>query len=409
MVQYLCSDTQVEETFRTLCQLITDNGGVIHEELIVDQKGRSVTVRVPSIVEDNAIIIKLSRPLLLPYKKFNIYIQDDKYILNDCDESITPLQRELMEHMLALYNLTDKFAEHREISVLQLIHKDPDVIKWILGARDPTSRQLIDDMANDDLQEALKKSFFKTRVIGVHNKSSNDREQCLMPLVDFINHHFQANIFNLPDHIDGELNILKSTPVDGSNECYVRYSNMDALDSLLNYDFADDHAKFVRSVPMKIELEGVGTCEIKAGLSHVKHNLAILPDHLKGLGIYLPQMMANNVTKTFELSFLMIPQAGAPKSMRRILAAGLGMIAPTASPDQVLGYVTALEKQVIRHNIIFYNDLREKLDNHQRVAGCEVLYDCIYQMIDCQIANIRKYPFIETIDVSDLLSENNFL
>ena len=407
MVQYLCADKKVEETFGMLCQLITDNGGFIHEELIIEQKERSVTVRVPSSVEDNAIIIKLPRPLLLPYAKFNIDIQDNQYILNDCDESITPLQRELMEHMLALYNLTDKFAEHREISILQLIHKDPDVIKWILGARDPASRLLIDDMGRQDFEDTLKKSFFKTRVIGIRSEDPDvsEKEQCLMPLVDFINHHFKANIFNLPADMHSDLTIMKSTPVDGSDECYVRYSNLDALDSLLNYDFPDEHALFVRSVPLKVELENVGVCEIKSNLSHVKHDVAQLPGALKGLGMYLPQIAANDVTKTFELSFLMIPQAGAPKSMRRILAAGLGMIAPTASPDQVLGYVAALEKQVIRHNIIFYNDLREKLDNHQRVVGCEVLYDRIYQMIDFQIGNIRKYPLIETIDVSDLLNE----
>ena len=406
MVQYLCADTKVEETFGTLCQLITDNGGFIHEDLIVEQKGRSVTVRVPSSVDENAIIIKLPRPLLLPYAKFNIDIEGDQYILRDCDDSITPLQRTLMEHMLALYNLTEKFSEHREISLLQLIHKDPDVIKWLLGARDPASRLLIDDMARQDFEDALKRSFFKTRVIGIRSEDPDvaEKEQCLMPLVDFINHHFKANIFNLPADAHSDLTILKSTPVDGSDECYVRYSNLDALDSLLNYDFPDEHALFVRSVPLKVELENVGVCEIKSNLSHVKHDVAQLPGALKGLGMYLPQMAANDVAKTFELSFLMIPQAGAPKSMRRILAAGLGMIAPDASQDQVLSYVAALEKEVIRHNIIFYNNLREKLDKHSRSQECEVLYDRIYQMIDYQIANIRKYPFIDAVEIGDLLS-----
>lgn len=405
MVQYLCANTKAEDVFREICRLIAENGGFVHDDLVIEQKDRNVTLRVPEAVDDNAIVIKLPRPLLLPYAKFNIDIEGDTYVLRDCEGSVTALQRTLMELMLELYNLTGKFSEHREISVLQLIHKDPQVIKWILSARDPASLALIDDMARQSFDEALKKSFFKTRVIGIRSEDPDvaTKEQCLMPLVDFINHHFRANIFNLPADAHSDLTILKSTPVEGSDECYVRYSNLDALDSLLNYDFPDAHAVFVRSVPLKIELEGVGVCEIKSNLSHVKHDVAQLPSALKGLGMYLPQIAANDAAKNVEFSFVMIPQAGAPKSMRRILAAGMGMIAPDASHDQVLEYVAILEKEIIRHNIIFYNNLREKLAAHDKVDGCGAIYDRVNEMIDYQLSNIRKYPFIDAVDISDLI------
>ena len=48
---------------------------------------------------------------------------------------------------------------------------------------------------NEVFCTALKKSFFKTRVIGIRSEDPDvsEKEQCLMPLVDFINHHFKGS------------------------------------------------------------------------------------------------------------------------------------------------------------------------------------------------------------------------
>lgn len=397
MVQYICDNPQVENEFKALCQQITAGGGFVHDDLIVEQKGRHIAIRAPAHIAPDAVIIQLPRKLLLPYSKFDVATNGNDFVLEGCDDDVTDIQRHLFEGTLRLYNLTGKLAEHRDISLMQLVHKDPQVIEWLVDGRDDASKALLEELAQQDFETALMQSYFKTRFIGVNfdDSAGGKKEHCLMPLIDFVNHHTKAGVFDLPPDGVSDLSITKGTVADNSDECFVRYGYLDALDTLLNYDFPDQHAVFVRSVPMQIELEGVCTVLVKSGVSLVKHKLDALPPALQGLGMYLPSMAVNTEQKRLELGYLMIPQQGAPRSMRRILAAGVSMMLPDASQPEVMGYVQTLEKEIIRHNIIFYNSLDRKLANHNIDQDFKTIYDNIGLMIRTQLDNINKYPFIE--------------
>ena len=397
MVQYICDNPQVENEFKALCQQITAGGGFVHDDLIIEQKDRHIAIRAPAHIAPDAVVLKVHKACLLPRSNFEVEIIDDRFELSDCSASATAEQKALMETMLAIYNLTDKVGEHRDISILQLVHKDMNVIKWLLEARDTSSFKLVDELAKKSAAQALVDGFFKTRYLGV-NFGEGDRqrvEHCLMPMIDFLDHNTLAAPYNLPAGEDVCLSTQKSTVMPHSDVSYVCYGILDAFDTLLNYNFVDETAVFVRSIPLHISLEGVGSVVVKSIVGKANHNTDLLPPALQGLGMYLPSMAVNAEHKRLELGYLMIPQQGAPRSMRRILAAGVSMMLPDASQPEVMGHVQALEKEIIRHNIIFYSSLERKLANHNIDQDFKTIYDNIGLMIRTQLDNINKYPFIE--------------
>ena len=75
MVQFLCENLEVEEAFRELCQQIAKNGGLVHEDLIIQQQGRGIAICAPESIAEDEFIIKVHKSLLLKRPQFNIKIK----------------------------------------------------------------------------------------------------------------------------------------------------------------------------------------------------------------------------------------------------------------------------------------------------------------------------------------------
>jgi len=139
-------------------------------------------------------------------------------------------------------------------------------------------------------------------------------------------------------------------------ECFVCYARYDAMEMLLAYNFVDETATFVRSVPMEINLPDVGV--IKVQTNKTKGSNKNLPPQLRDIAPFLPKIVAKR-TDHLEVTFLSIPATVTPQVFRRVLNVLIGTL-NRACMDR-LDLILQAEEQVIATNRAYYETVRDAL------------------------------------------------
>ena len=179
-----------------------------------------------------------------------------------------------------------------------------------------------------------------------------------MPFVDFFNHHSMSPSFQRQD---GEMGVACSRPNPGSNECFVRYNVMDAMDTYLNYGFVDRSANFLRSVPARIDLPGIGTIGIRGRVAQPRKQP--LPSGLEDLGIYLPRLQRVS-DKTLVAAQMLIPTSNLHYRLGSAFGVMIHKLVPEGvSHDMLLTALESATDQLLRANDNYYWDLQNQVDS----------------------------------------------
>lgn len=427
MVEFACNSNEMEKGIRTLCDRIVACGGFVEDRLTIGDVDGNFLITAPESVDPKAPIIRVPKDHLLPVDKYTIGIEGDDFVIRDHDKSLPETQVELMEIMLALYNLAGKVPDHRKVCFWQLSRLDPELMNMATSARNNVALKFTEKMEELNDEDFIVESYLKTRVLGVkgsglelsdidvqkilRGKTIKSRpaemQPSMMPLIDFLNHNISAGGYILSDEERSRLSVGKSTIVDGSNECFVGYGYHDALDTLINYNFVDWYSVFVRSIPMQINVPGFGIFNINANGGRANLKPKEVPPKLRDLGYYLPNVVLDENPKMITFSYLLIPQMKAPRSLRRILAFAVWHMSNNHSESELMDCVDYLQDEIINRNLAFYDDLEQKMKDRPIVKGTEVIVDNVKTMIKTQRENILKYPLkgVSGVDVAAVLAK----
>ena len=345
-MRIIADDPELERHLARLHDLIVSNGGFVHEECVIVVQDGNLRIEAPRSVPEGIELIRVPEALLLSVDDFGLYQDGDDIRIGTPSDSVTPVQAELMDSMIAIYNISGKIKDHRVNSPSRLYLAEPDIYRRLVMATQFKPREALKK------EDFLLQDFLHTRTFGLKSEDGQGDTSVLMPIIDFLNHHQGATGFQLGDKA---LSVVRRSPLAGSDECFVSYSRMDAQIAYFNYGFVDRSSTSLLSVPLTISLPGVVDLQVNR-FPAAKRKQAP-PAALKDIRRFVPRMSLDIDKKRGAVSSLPIPDAKSPRALRRILMAVLMNFMRDMSPDDVKAYLDEAEQQVIQANRSYYKGL----------------------------------------------------
>jgi hypothetical protein len=352
-------------------------------------------------------ILMLPKQCLLPADKFTLGLENSFIIIKAHSKELSSAQVDMMETMVALYNLTGKLETQKGTSILSLHYENRELMEILFRGRSKEGIAFFEEMVAQEKDDFLLDNFIKTRVLGYKMATKEpgkpyEKINVLMPIIDFLNHHPMAPGFirrfdsggdgsGYEDLDQDSVMILKYCPSPEYEECYVNYGPYDALDSLLHYNYIERNAGFVRSVPLTYRLPSEGTVNIRSAVGQV--DIKHLPEKLQGIRFYIPGITVDRDKKVVDLSFLYIPVGNAPRSMRRVLALALNQLGVSMEDAERMNFIRRLEKHVIYENVKYYNGLLDYLESCKPKPALAQIVGNVREMAKHQLRIIKNYPF----------------
>ena len=388
MVEFVCDSAEVESLLRKQCALIVACGGMLDDRLTITCESGELRIKAQQAIPDKDRLIFLPARCLVPIGKFDLRFQGNRLVIGSHEKGLTEVQIELMEAMTLLFNLTRKLAQQKKVSVFGLYHRNRSLMDAILNCRSYDRMALYKQAKNMDHSHFIFDEFIKSRRL-VMGEDNGTPTEYWAPIIDCLNHHPKAAGVAASASQGREGLTVFNSPIGSSHECYVNYGPFDAADTFIFHHFVDRNAPFVRSVPMRIEAPGIGLLRVDSLLDGP--NSRDIPEPTRDLGFYLPDIEQSEDRKTVSVSFLLIPQKGAPRALRRVLT--LSMSKLTADHDRAEQAALYVEKQVIRENMRHYTELLAYLDSYRANASTRLIVQNAREMAKTQLDKIAQYPF----------------
>lgn len=327
----------------------------------IHEDGGELSVRLPGEITDQDILFDIPSHLFPSPYDYELALKNNKIEIRYKTAHVSEEQDALFSLMLEIYNQTDKIKHHRQNFFYQLYKQTPELVMFLRQAR----KDQIDKVAYDYLLENqddayLIHSFMKTRVLGLKSHADEPIRRVIMPLVDCLNHHNAGAVFRHDtDKAQNRLVILASRPLDGSDECFAFYGPNDSLDSFLAYNYVEKSSPFLRSVPLEIDLDPIGKLYINCFSGAPTHDS--LPDSVRDLKFYIPNIKIREKDKAAVLSFILVPGEKAPRALRRTLRFIIELMHTDLPPAQMAKFIKICEDEILRANTAYYNALQAML------------------------------------------------
>jgi len=381
-------DRELEVLLRQLETLVHKEGGFLHPALRVVSRGGNLWVE--SDAQSGEALVRLSPGCLIPIDEARLLLSGSEIVVETCSEKVSSGQKALLDCMLTIYNQGNKVELHRGYSPWSAFSAVPELLDRLYFARkDAPKISHYRDMARQgDLDRLLLEHYIGSRPLRYRvnpEDPASPAYRVLMPFIDFFNHHTASPGFAR----DGaSLVVNASRPVPGTNECFVSYSRMDAMDTFLNYAFVDSSAAFMRSVPLEISIPGAGIIVIK-GLVRMRKNPP--PPALADLKILVPPF-SKGENGEFVLGGLIIPAPQAVPALYRIFAFVIQrFLAPKVGERQLAGMVDSCIEQVLNANKEYFDGLEDTLQRVKDRIAQVPAFEQLRQLIGMQQQKLRDF------------------
>lgn len=302
--------------------------------------------------EDGKIFMKMPRQSLPRIDQYQFSLGGGDIVLAEAAEAAPPMHFQIVDAMMELYNLCGKAAQHERSSSWLFLADQPELVPLVSRARgDMMVRALTDRLKSGDIVNLALDTFLMTRVIRI------DGVLHLMPVAELVNHSALAPPFYFPPRKKGGGVAVRRQrfPKRSGDECFACYAKLDSLDSWLIYNFVEEHADFMHSVPLVVTLPGAGVIRVHGDIAHDRS--PVIPPGLEDLKEWLPAVTEKSADG-IEIDMLLIPSASSPV-LRRVLRWVVDQMAPGHARADALA--EDAEKQVLEKNWAFYEDLRRRL------------------------------------------------
>ena len=113
-MQIQSSDKKLEKELTALRDVLVENGAWFHKNLniVSEDHGMSVVVDGPASPGDK--MMKVPESLLVPKHGMNISLKNSDFIFEPDDSVLSPVQIEIADRMIEIYNMTNKVNLHKE-------------------------------------------------------------------------------------------------------------------------------------------------------------------------------------------------------------------------------------------------------------------------------------------------------
>ena len=111
-MRIIADDPELERHLARLHDLIVSNGGFVHEECVIVVQDGNLRIEAPRSVPEGIELIRVPEALLLSVDDFGLYQDGDDIRIGTPSDSVTPVQAELMDSMIAIYNISGKILHH---------------------------------------------------------------------------------------------------------------------------------------------------------------------------------------------------------------------------------------------------------------------------------------------------------
>jgi len=397
MVKIIADRVDIENHLLRLVDLINSNGGYVHDELVIVTENGDLSLQAPRSVPEKCELISVPRELLLPTADFDLYLSGDDICIGDSAKAASATQLAVAEEMFAIYNLCEKIKDHRKSAPVRLFLESPEIFESLVlpgqfNARKklPTKDPVLDD-------------FLHTRVFAAKSGLGDETHSVLMPIIDFLNHNRSAGGFKLDNE---RLFVKRFSPLADTEECFVSYSRMDAQIAYAIYGFVDESSNTVISVPLSIDLPGIGLIEI-GRRQGAKFNGKI-PEPLKNISWLVPEMGMSREDRQARMAFLIIPPKGFPRALRRVLNFLIRAFARDMAPEELKTLVVEAERQVVEANLNYYEELKVLARNASVSQESQQIVDDVVRVADIQLNLIRAYAaMVEQMDAAQAQHVSN--
>lgn len=389
MVSIVADSADVERCLQRILALATRCGAEFGDHLTIRYAAGDFAIEAPPDAAGR-VLARFPRDRLVPIAAFRFRLEADDVVIASPDPGLPREQIQLMDAMLALFNLAKKPAQHRRTSPWSLIASHPEIVPEIVPRRaSADAAQFIDFIAAGNLHDLMLNSFLRTRVYSDKVSNAAAPPLVLMPIIDALNHHIDGRPFaNECMRERYFLSIRQSRPLPGKGrECFACYGLRDGFDTWMTYNFIDADVSFVRSIAMAIDLPGWGRIGVESLAQAPTSDR--LPDAVKDLRFHIPQILARHDGQ-LTVSGLLIPGPRAPMALRRTLDHLLSEWRPAGRnrADAVL----RAEEQVVAANRSYYRSLARSLQALSlRDEAQRPILDGFARLCDLQLARIERY------------------
>lgn len=322
MTHLNCDNAKIKAPLERLATLIRKEGGMLHDDLVINQCGPSISVSSTQDSSSDEALIRIPRHCLIPIEDFTISMHGENFTIAPTDRVKHPIQIEIAQLMFDIYNQLGKLKFHLESSPHFALKEEPALISALKALRPGRSKYFEMQEAGHS-NKAIIESFLKTRTLGIQRTSQKPASRVLMPFIDYLNHHSGAKGFEFGDSDNGDeyVQVHNCQPVAGNTEVFVRYSrNLDLLDTYMGYGFHDTLSAydFIRSSPLTLTDEKLGKLIIDSVMAPAF--MGQLGPKNKDLRRWLPTLSKGASEKELDASYILIPCRHSKFVLRRSLA-----------------------------------------------------------------------------------------
>lgn len=268
---------KVGAILREIVSIVLERGAELHPALLLIEKQGAMGLHcdgsLPLVSNQQAqrSLVRMPRELLLPTAGILWEDRSDRLVLSRIPEHLSPIQLELLELHIALYNAAGKLPWMIKYHPHQLLQERPVLLEAVRGLRPQT------DVENSTLSEA----FISNRNCTIVPRSSdvgdpNDvdgsmlRQSAVFPILDITNNHYDGARF---EWSDTTVSMAIAQPA-GTSECFLRYGGRrDVLDLAIGMGYLDQSTPFAHSAPVRLVVDGLGALEVKGLRSKPAHPL----------------------------------------------------------------------------------------------------------------------------------------
>ena len=256
---FACTDDPaIAASLEAMRQLVVARGGLVHPAACVEARDGSLRVICHEPLAQGQPLFKVPDLLLVSIDGLIWSNSDAKMQLADRPSHLSADQVELLDIFVTIYNCSGKLNWVREQATMVL-------------SRDAEFAAQVDLVRPFHATEApsAAAAFLKTRSYSSkHAQAGMENKTCIMPLIDFMNHHLDGSKYR---HADGWLQIDASYSAR-SEECFINYGEYrDPLALALGHGYLDPHTPFAHSVPLTLDLAGFGRLQVIGKRLVAKH------------------------------------------------------------------------------------------------------------------------------------------
>lgn len=228
-------DTAVRQILAEIAEAVGMHGGDIHPALTIHHQAERLWLSCPADYRGDTLL-RIPQALFVPVSGLRWNGDGGVLSYSGNTDALSAVQRQLLDAMVALYNATDKINAVAARFPDSLLRGDSDLMALIREARPGTQPS----------DKNLAEQFISTRLSSQNNEDSEETTDHLMPLIDLLDHHPYGPKYGRNEAMDWVIPVQH--PVEGSEQCFVRYQKGDSFANALWHGYFESAPRYVASV-----------------------------------------------------------------------------------------------------------------------------------------------------------------